>query len=170
MCSQKNNTSPLFTLLFLLFTLVSTNLSANEISSAAANFTLKSHNGKNIKLSELRGQVIFINFWASWCGSCRQEMLELDKLYVKYNNSGFTILGINIEEEATAALKIIEDDKISFPILFDAENKVSQLYGITEIPTSVLIARDGKVRYLNRNYIPDDINTYEEWLKELIRE
>ncbi len=154
----------------LLVSLTTTNLSATAISGEAPNFTLKSNSGKNIKLSELRGQVVLINFWASWCGPCRQEMPELNKLYSKYKKLGFTILGVNVEEDNTDALKIIRDDKISFPILFDSENKVSRLYNVTGMPTTVLVARDGTMRYLHRAYKPGDINKYKKWVKELIRE
>ncbi|MDH5611411.1 MAG: TlpA family protein disulfide reductase [Gammaproteobacteria bacterium] len=157
-------------ILFILFTLVSANSSANETSVEAPNFTLKSNNTKNIKLSELRGQVVLINFWASWCGPCRQEMPELNKLYAKYKDLGFTIMGVNVEENPTEALKIIKDDKINFPILFDSENKVSQLYEVTAMPTSVLVSRSGHIRYIHRAYKPDDIEKYKKWVKELIRE
>jgi len=160
----------LWMIVFLLVSLTATNLSATAISGAAPNFTLKSNSGKNIKLSELRGQVVLINFWASWCGPCRQEMPELNKLYSKYKKLGFTILGVNVEEDNTDALKIIKNDKISFPILFDSENKVSRLYNVTGMPTTVLIARDGTMRYLHRAYKPGDINKYKKWVKELIRE
>jgi len=160
----------LLIILFLLGAISSTNLAAKEISGDAPNFTLKSNNGKNIKLSELRGQVVLLNFWASWCGPCRQEMPELNKLYSKYQKLGFTILGVNVEEDATAALKIVEDDKIGFPILFDSENKVSKLYEIVAMPTTVLVARDGSMRYIHRAYKPGDIEKYKTWVKELIRE
>lgn len=156
-------------MLFLLCTIISANISANEIHAEAANFTLRSNASKNIKLSELRGQVVLINFWSSMYDSCRQQMPELNKLYLEHKASGFTVLGINIEENTTAALKIISDDKINFPILFDAENRVSQLYNITAIPTSVLISRDGTVRYLHQGYKPDDISNYKKWIEQLIR-
>jgi peroxiredoxin len=148
----------------------STGLFAKSISGEAPNFTLKSNSGKNIKLSELRGQVVLINFWASWCGPCRQEMPELDKLYSKYKKLGFTILGVNVEEDNTEALHIIKEDKISFPILFDSENKVSKLYDVTAMPTSIVVGRNGSMRYLHRAYKPGDIDKYKAWVKELIRE
>lgn len=155
---------------FLLVFFTATNLSATVISGKAPNFTLKSNSGKNIKLSELRGQVVLINFWASWCGPCRQEMPELNKLYSKYKKLGFTVLGVNVEEDNTDALTILKDDKINFPILWDSENKVSKLYNVTGMPTTVLVARDGTMRYLHRAYKPGDINQYKKWVKQLIRE
>ena len=169
---QTNNTlhKLLLTSFLLLASLANTNLSANAISGEAPNFTLKSNSGKNIKLSELRGQVVLINYWASWCGPCRQEMPELNKLYSKYKKLGFTILGVNVEENNTEALKIIKHDKISFPILFDSENKVSKLYDVIGMPTTIVVGRNGNMRYLHRAYKPGDISKYKKWIKELIRE
>lgn len=150
--------------------LLSTFATASEASGKAPNFTLKSNSGKNIKLSESRGEVVLINFWASWCGPCRQEMPELNKLYKKYKNLGFTILGVNVEENSTEALKIVKNDKINFPILFDTKNEVSQLYKVSAMPTSVLIDRNGNMRYQHRAYKPGDIDKYKKWVKKLIRE
>jgi peroxiredoxin len=155
---------------FLVGVLSSTHISAKTISGKAPNFTLKSNSGKNIKLSELRGKVVLINFWASWCDPCRQEMPELNKLYSKYNKLGFTILGVNVEKDTKEAMKIIKDDKIVFPILFDSENKVSKLFNVEAMPTSIVVGRDGKMRYLHRDYKPGDIRKYKKWVKELVRE
>jgi peroxiredoxin len=169
---QTNNTFMrlLWIIVFMGGVIASTGLSAGVISGNAPDFTLKSSNGENIKLSELRGQVVLINFWASWCGPCRQEMPELNKLYEKYKKLGFIILGVNVEEDETAALRIIEEDKIGFPVLFDSENKVSKLYNVDAMPTTVLVARNGSMRYLHRAYKPGDIDEYIMWVKKLIRE
>ena len=94
----------------------------------AANFTLKSAAGENIRLSEYRGQVVLINFWASWCGPCRQEMPHLDAIYRKYEPLGFTVFGVNVEQDREMADRVLRDIPVSFPILFDDQNQVSQLY------------------------------------------
>jgi peroxiredoxin len=155
---------------FILSVAISTSVSASNISGEAPNFTLKSNLDKNIKLSELRGQVVLINFWASWCGPCRQEMPELNKLYSKYKKLGFTILGVNVEEDNKEALHIVKNDKISFPILFDTENKVSELYKVSGMPTTIIVDRSGNMRFLHRAYKPGDIDKYKKWVKKLIRE
>ena len=76
---------------------------ADNIKGVAPDFTLKSRSGENIKLSELRGEVVMINFWASWCAPCRQEMPLLEELYKKYSDLGFTLLAVNVEEDSSKA-------------------------------------------------------------------
>ena len=137
---------------------------------AAPDFTLKSSNGSNIKLSELRGEVVMINFWATWCGPCRQEMPALEALYQEYHDLGFTILGVNVEEDSSKAVSMIKDFGISFPVLFDTDSKASKLYEVSTMPSTVLIDRDGKIRYLHRGYKSGYEDSYQTQIRELIRE
>ena len=145
-------------------------LQAEEMNQPAPNFTLKSNSGKNLKLSESRGEVILLNFWASWCGPCRQEMPLLDSLHNKYKDLGFKVMGVNVEENSKEAIKILNEIKVSFPVVFDTTNKVSELYNVSAMPSTVLIDRDGKMRYLHKGYKPDDEATYKQWVKKLIKE
>ena len=89
----------------LILVLPATTALAVTAEGPAANFTLKSTSGKNIRLSEHRGQVVLINFWASWCGPCRQEMPHLETLQTKYQDLGVTVLGINVEQDPAAYVK-----------------------------------------------------------------
>jgi peroxiredoxin len=143
---------------------------ATATAGPAPDFTLKSNSGKNIKLSELRGQVVMINFWASWCGPCRQEMPLLDQLYQRYQPMGFTLLGVNVEEDSTAADKILKEIPVSFPVLYDNKSKVSESYQVQAMPSTFLIDRDGKLRYLHKGYKPGTEQDYQQQIRELIRE
>ncbi len=144
--------------------------SLGALAEPAPDFTLKSNTGENVRLAELRGKVVMLNFWASWCGPCRQEMPLLDGLYKRYNPAGFEYLGINVEEDNTDAVKLIKDLGVSFPILFDPESKASKLYDVEAMPTTVLIDKKGEIRYVNRGYKPGDENKYRDEIRELIRE
>ena len=143
---------------------------ASTAAGPAPDFTLKSNSGKNIKLSELRGQVVMINFWASWCGPCRQEMPLLDQLYKRYQPMGFTLLGVNVEEDSSAADKILKEIPVSFPVLYDNKSKVSESYQVQAMPSTFLIDRDGKLRYLHKGYRPGTEEDYQKQIRELIRE
>jgi len=139
-------------------------------SEMAPNFTLKSRSGKNIKLSELRGQVVLVNFWASWCGPCRQEMPILEKLYKKYKSLGFVILGVNVDDKPAQAESLLKLIDVSFPVLFDADKKISEKYKVTAMPSSFFIDRDGKLRSEHKGYLPEYEQLYRNEIKKLIRE
>jgi peroxiredoxin len=136
----------------------------------APDFTLKSAAGNNLRLSEHRGQVVMINFWASWCGPCRQEMPLLDELQQRYSPAGFTVLGVNVEQDPAQARRLLKQMDISFPILFDADSVVSKLYDVSAMPVTVMVDRDGKMRYLHKGFKPSYEASYRQQIKELIRE
>lgn len=160
-----------FSIGILLLALVvnSTGAAVNE-NSAAPDFVLKSRNGHNVRLSELRGQVVMINFWATWCGPCRQEMPLLETLYQRYKKLGFTLLGVNVEENSRPAANFLKDVPVSFPVLFDSRNDVSKLYKVSGMPSTVIVDRDGKVRFAHTGYVPGDESKYSQMVRKLVRE
>lgn len=139
-------------------------------TAQAPDFTLKSDDGANLKLSELRGEVVLINFWASWCGPCRQEMPLLSELHDKYKEMGFTVLGVNVEEDSSQARKLLQDMPVSFPVLFDNDSTVSRQYEVVAMPSTVLVDRDGNMRYLHKGYKPGEEAIYLDKVRSLIRE
>ncbi|MBL4794534.1 MAG: TlpA family protein disulfide reductase [Pseudomonadales bacterium] len=142
----------------------------DEISGKASNFTLTNAQGKQESLSDHLGEVVMVNFWASWCGPCREEMPVLDALYKKYNYLGFTILGINVEEDSNKAREMLKDIPVTFPILFDSKSVVSDLMAVDAMPTTVLIDRKGNKRFLHRGYKAGYENTYDQQIRSLVRE
>jgi thiol-disulfide isomerase/thioredoxin len=138
--------------------------------SAAPNFELAAMAGKSVNLSQYRGQVVMINFWATWCGPCRQEMPLLEQLYKKYRPMGFTMLGVNVEPDSTGAVEWLKATPVTFPILFDTDSKVSKLYAVSGMPSTVIVDRKGQVRFLHRGYKPGDENAYLDQIRALVRE
>ena len=143
---------------------------AASVKGPAPNFTLKSLGGKNLKLSEMTGNVVLINFWASWCGPCREEMPLLNALHKKYQPLGFTVLGVNVEEELDGARRFLKNVPVDFPILLDNTNKVSKQYKVVAMPTTVVVDRDGNMRFLHEGYKPGDEKKYRQMIKKLVRE
>ena len=133
-------------------------------------FELKNLNGEVASLASFKGKTVLLNFWASWCGPCRQEMPLLDAMSQRYSAAGFVLLGIDVEEDNTDAKKIVKDLKISYPILFDTENKVSKLYSVETMPTTVMVDKKGKIRFINHGYKAGDENKYRDQIRELIKE
>ncbi|MGB1220652.1 MAG: TlpA disulfide reductase family protein [Alcanivoracaceae bacterium] len=160
----------LITTLLIAITLLGQAAVASELQGEAPDFTLPSLSGSNIKLSENRGDVVMVNFWASWCGPCRQEMPLLDELYSEYKDYGFVLLGVNVDEDSEKAKDLLEQVKVSFPVLLDPQGKVSALYDIDAMPSTVLIDRDGNQRYLHRGFKPGYEARYEEQVKALVLE
>ena len=101
--------------------------------------------GKSQSLSGLRGKVVFLNFWATWCSPCRAEMPSMDKLYSKFMEKGLQIIAVNIMEKEADVLAFMESNKLFFPAYLDIDGTVSNSYGIQSIPTSFLIDREGNI-------------------------
>lgn len=141
-----------------------------DVEQSAPDFTLEALEGPNQRLQEYRGQVVLINFWASWCGPCRQEMPVLDQLHKRYEEAGFAVLGVNVEGSRAPAEKIAKEANVSFPVLIDAKQKISKEYDLEAMPSTVVVDRDGKIRYIHRGYKPGDETKYLEVVKQLISE
>lgn len=139
-------------------------------ASLAPTFALPSRGGDTVALDKLKGQVVMINFWASWCGPCRTEMPLLDQMYKRYSSLGFTLLGVNVESDTKDAEKLLQQVPVSFPVLFDKENKVSKLYEVNAMPSTVFIDRKGNVRYLHRGYKNGDEGEYLNQIRALLKE
>ena len=143
---------------------------AGSAPGPAPGFTLASRAGQDVSLAQYKGQVVMLNFWASWCGPCRQEMPLLESIYRKYNKMGFTMIGVNVEPDSNAANDWLKATPVSFPILYDRDSKVSKLYDVSGMPSTVIIDRGGKLRVLHRGYKPGDENEYLDSIRSLIRE
>jgi peroxiredoxin len=164
------NAAKVLTLGFTIALASTASASTVKVSEQAPDFTLKTLNGPNLRLEEYRGQVVLINFWASWCGPCRQEMPILDRLHQRYEDTGFAVLGVNVEGDPKPAQKIVDKTNVTFPVLIDEGQAVSELYELEAMPSTVVVDRDGVVRYVHRGYKPGDEAKYVEVVKKLIRE
>jgi peroxiredoxin len=137
--------------------------------SAAPDFTLRTLSGPNTRLQEQRGRVVMINFWATWCGPCRQEMPHLNRLYDKYRSAGFVLLGVNVDDDVRNAADVALKLGIKFPVLLDTDKAVSHLYDLSTMPSTVLIDRDGRVRYIHKGYLAGVEDVYDKQIRELLK-
>jgi thiol-disulfide isomerase/thioredoxin len=150
--------------------IASTAFASGSARTPAPDFTLASRAGGQFGLKKMRGQVVMINFWASWCGPCRKEMPLLDSMYRKYKPLGFTLVGVNVEPDSAGADGYLKTTPVSYPILLDRENKVSQLYNVSAMPSSVIVDRKGQVRYVHLGYKQGDEREFLDQIQALIRE
>lgn len=114
----------------------------------APDFTLTTLDGKQeITLSELQGKVVYIDFWASWCGPCRKALPEVQALWHEFRDEDFLMLGVNLDRKLEAGLKYVEAKGVDFPSVFDEGGKVATSFGVRSIPSMLIIGPDGKVAY-----------------------
>ena len=151
--------------------LAATSLASSGLAGRPApDFALKSSSGENLRLSEYRGDVVMINFWATWCGPCRQEMPLLDELYSRYERVGFNLLGVNIDDDSNRAMAMINELGVSFPVLFDSRKEVSKMYDVDAMPVTVIVDREGTVRHVHQGYKPGYELKYLDEVRALLRE
>jgi peroxiredoxin len=139
-------------------------------AASAPDFTLRGTEGKNLRLAEQRGQVVMVNFWATWCAPCRVEMPHLNKIYDRYRSSGFLLLGVNVDQDPLKASTAATQWGIRFPVLFDAEKKVVKAYDVSAMPTTVIVDRDGAMRHVHRGYRDGYELQYDKQVRELLKE
>lgn len=113
--------------------------------TAAPDFTLRDLNGNSVSLSNFRGNVVFLNFWATWCPPCRSEMPSMDRLYGQLRGRGFVVLAVDKQENRRQVEKFMKHYGLSFPALLDTDGKVSSLYGIRGLPSTFIIDSGGKI-------------------------
>jgi peroxiredoxin len=139
---------------------------AAVVGAPAPDFTLKSLTGETFQLSSLRGEVVLLNFWATWCAPCEAEMPILEDRYQTFLGSGFRVLGVNADDEKTATIEtFLKRVPVSFPILLDPGLTVSDLYRVRGLPTTYVIDREGVVRAVQAGYLSD--GQLDRYLSEL---
>jgi peroxiredoxin len=140
------------------------------VGKDAPDFVLKSNNGSNLRLSEFRGQVVLVNFWARWAGDTHREMRALDKINATYERAGLVVLGISVDEDAQRAREYADSMKVSYPIMFDTGSDIGRDYLLAKMPMTILVDRSGVVRFSHVGFKRGDDRMYLEQIRELLRE
>jgi peroxiredoxin len=151
--------------------LCSAALAVDDATDATApDFVLKSTTGPNLRLSEYRGEVVMLAFWASWCGQCRSQLQSFDELYASYADVGFEVLAVSLDSQMSQSRDTAESLGLKFPVLFDAGGDVGEQYGVDDLPLVVLIDRDGRVRDVVEGAERGNTDRIAEQLRGLLRE
>ncbi len=119
--------------------------SAPVAGQLAPDFEMVYADGKRVRLSDLRGQPVLINFWASWCGPCRVEMPELVKAHDAHRSHGLVILAVNVEETIQQVQPFVDEFDMPFPVVLDSAGEVSRQYQVRNLPSSIFIDRTGTI-------------------------
>ncbi len=136
----------------------------------APDFALKTLDGSNLRLSEFRGQVVLVNFWARWAGDSRQEMPALNKINTTYQRAGLVVLGVSVDEDLRRAREFAGAMKVSYPIMFDTGTDLGRDYFLQKMPMTILVDRSGVVRFSHVGYKHGDERIYLDQIRELLRE
>ncbi len=136
----------------------------------APDFVLKTLGGTNLRLSEFRGQVVLLNFWARWAGDSRLEMPALNKINTTYERAGLVVLGVSVDEDLRRAHDFADAMKVSYPIMFDTGSDIGRDYLLEKMPMTILVDRSGVVRYSHVGFKSGDDRIYLEKIRELLRE
>ena len=119
-----------------------------RLGEPAPNFQLRDLNGRQVALSELRGKVVLLNFWATWCGPCRVEMPAMEKLYRAFSRNDFEILAVSTDAQGASVTRPFQqENRLTFPILHDADYRVGLTYGARSLPMTFMVDRQGIVRH-----------------------
>jgi peroxiredoxin len=136
----------------------------------APDFVLKATDGRNLRMSEFRGQVVMVNFWARWAGDSRQEMPALDRINTTYSRAGLVVLGVSVDEDLDRAREFAAAMKVSYPMMFDTGSNIGRDYLLQKMPMTILVDRAGVVRYANVGFKRGDERAYLDHIRELLRE
>jgi peroxiredoxin len=141
-----------------------------SVTDSAPDFALKSLSGKNLRLSEYRGEVVLLNFWAVHCGRCREQLSVVDDLYEELEGEGITILSISIGHDLDETEEMVSALGLGYPVMTDDRNTASKLYDLGKLPLTVLIDPHGTVRYVHTGFRRGDERMYREQLNGLLAE
>jgi peroxiredoxin len=140
------------------------------LGKEAPDFVLKAMDGRNLRMSEFRGQVVLVNFWARWASDSRQEMPALDRINTTYNRAGLVVLGVSVDEDLGRAREFATAMKVSYPLMFDTGSDIGRDYLLQKMPMTILVDRAGVVRYCNTGFKRGDERAYLDHIRELLRE
>ncbi|MFK5895262.1 MAG: TlpA disulfide reductase family protein [Pseudomonadota bacterium] len=144
---------------------------ASKINTLAPEFSLTSINdNKTIKLKDYSGQVIYLDFWASWCAPCRASFPLLNELHHKYKDKGFKVLAINLDDDLASVEKFGKICPVEFTLLQDNNNQVPQAYQVQAMPSSYIIDKKGNIRHIHRGFKKGDITMIEKQIVQLLAE
>lgn len=147
-------------------------LFSQEVGKEAKPFSGKTSAGENVSLSDYKGNVLLLDFWASWCKPCKEEMPYLIDLYNQYSEKNFSIVGINVDENSSDVNNFLTglNKDVPYKIIFDPQGKIPDLYNISAMPSVFLIDKNGKVRYMHIGFLQKDKEQYKNEIETLLNE
>lgn len=154
--------------LLLLLTSI-TSLAANVSESEAPAFSVAALDKGQITLSQFKGRVVYLDFWASWCGPCKQSFPWMNSMQEKFQSHGLEVVAVNLDENVDDANKFLAGTPAKFTVAFDAKGQIPRQYGVKGMPTSYLIDREGKIVYQHMGFNAKDRDFLEQKILETLK-
>jgi len=126
--------------------------------------------GGNVDLSQYRGKVVYLDFWASWCGPCLKAIPEIEEMRGEFPADDFQVVAVNLDQKAKKALRFLEKNPIGYPSAADPKGKLPAQFGLETMPTSYLIDRDGVIRYVHEGFSRGDGSRIREEIRMLLKQ
>ena len=142
---------------------------AGEAAQKAPSFRLHDTAGAAIALEDFRGKVLLLNFWATWCTPCREELPELDRLYTKHRDQGLVVVGIAVDTSAERVSAFLKKRPVGFPVVVDTQGVGAESYRFSGLPAGFLIGRDGVIERRYRGSGKELLSLYEKDIEELLK-
>lgn len=170
--SKRAMTRAAFSVLAVVALVATSVLPAQALSrgSRAPEIGLRDTEGRPVRLSRLRGKVVLVDFWASWCGPCRQEMPFLERLHDEYADQGLVVVAVNIDNDESNMRRFLRRTPVSFRVVHDGRRRVADRYDPPSMPSSYLIDERGVVRYVHEGFRASDARAIERQVKRLLED
>lgn len=158
------------TILNMLFTVLLIIAPAQQALAGdpAPDFTLPTLDGGTVQLSRHRGEVVYVDFWATWCAPCRKSLPWMEQMHQKYTDVGFTIIGVSMDGKAEVTQKFVQANHINFTIARDPKGKIAEAFGVRGMPSSYLIGRNGQIIYSHEGFRDSDKPRLEQLFKKAL--
>jgi thiol-disulfide isomerase/thioredoxin len=145
-------------------------LLATIAALAASAPVLAQTQAPGLNLEQYKGRVVYLDFWASWCGPCKLSFPYMERMTSVYSRRPFVVIAVNVDHSRVRADAFLSQVGASVPIIYDPKGVIATKFHVTEMPTSILIGRDGRVRYVHQGFFQDKTPLYEAHIEELLSE
>lgn len=160
----------IYTSVFAMALTATSTAGALELGEAPPPIDLRDRDGRQADLGELVGRVVIVDFWASWCGPCKQEMPALQTLYEQYGRRGLVVIGVNIDRSAKKLKSFLKKTPVTFRIVHDRAARIASRYDLATVPSTFFIGRDGTLRFVHEGFRDEDADMMERRVLSLLNE
>jgi peroxiredoxin len=142
--------------------------SNNSVGKRAAEFKLPAVSGEEVTLQNFRGKVVLLNFWATWCGPCREELPELARVQEKFRQRGLALIAVSVDNELENVRSFLKKYDLKLQAIWDRRKTVADAYAVEKMPSSYIIDRNGVIRFIHRGYSPEELKRIETEIDGLL--